>query len=133
MRLPTGVFARRAPVTSLTGPDEPFDHLFSEHFVHDTAALGEDAVDGSSLSVSEDNPIRADPQPAVVLQGPLERLDITLAARHVTQPLTQPPPGLGSQAAYKVDHLRRHADSHFSSLSRAESGTNFIRRERCAA
>jgi len=49
-------------------------------------------------------------QPAVFLQGTLERLHITLSSRKISKRSPQPTSGLRSLAVHEIDNLRGQPD-----------------------
>lgn len=85
---------------------EQVQHCFGEHFVDQPSALGENAIDRLAGRVAEDDPVGADPQPAVVLKGPLERLHVALSGSKVAKGASQASPRFWCLAAHELDDLR---------------------------
>src|SRR5439155_1880946 len=115
-----------------TGRAQPIQYPFEQQLVDHAPPLGEDALDGSPLPVAEHDPVAADAEPAVAVEGWLERLQVPLLASQVPQRLPQAALGFGRESPEEHDDLARQDHPH-SSGSSAESGTKRVRPARWAA
>lgn len=116
-RYDSPVFGSRVDSKRQLHPSEPRLQEFYEQLVDDASALGEDALEGPSPGVAEDDSIDADAQPAIAVQGPLQRLDVTPLLSQIAEGSSQASPRIRGKPSYKIDDLLGELDLHCSSIA----------------